>query len=174
MNKIYTGNYKNFSNTDYNLISISGDRGAKENYQGLYIRELAPKRVFWDVWFNNIGKISKEDNIRFYIREYCKTVLSKIDWKEFINLFNNYDYPTILLCYEKSDEFCHRHPLAEYIKLYTDIDIEIPEGIIVNGNIKPIEHPKYVEDILKEEILLNKVKPEPIIKPKIMSIYRKR
>ena len=58
MNKIYTGNYKNFSNTDYNLISISGDRGAKENYQGQYIRELAPKRVFWDVWFNNISSLS--------------------------------------------------------------------------------------------------------------------
>ena len=84
MNKIYTGNYINFSNTDYNLISISGDSGAKEKYQGLYIRELAPKRIFWDVWFNNIGKISKEDNIRFYIRKYYKTVLSKIDWKEFI------------------------------------------------------------------------------------------
>lgn len=27
MNKIYTGNYKNFKNTDYNLISISGDSG---------------------------------------------------------------------------------------------------------------------------------------------------
>ena len=134
MNKIYTGNYKNFSNTDYNLISISGDRGAKEKYQGQYIRELAPKRIFWDVWFNNIGKISKEDNIRFYIREYYK---------------------------------------AEYIKLYTDIDIEIPEGILANGNIKPIKHPKYIIDILKEEILLNKVKPEPIIKPKIRHIYRK-
>ena len=116
MNKIYTGNYINFSNTDYNLISISGDSGAKEKYQGQYILELAPKRIFWDVWFNNIGKISKEDNIIFYIREYYKTVLSKI--------------------------VCHRHILAEYIKLYTDIDIEIPEGIIVNGNIKPIIKPK--------------------------------
>ena len=37
MNKIYTGNYKNFRNTDYNLISISGDSGAKEKYQGQYI-----------------------------------------------------------------------------------------------------------------------------------------
>ena len=102
MKKIYTGNYINFSNTDYNLISISGDSGAKEKYQGQYIREL----------------------------------------------------------------------LAEYIKLYTDIDIEISEGIIVNGNIKPIEHPKYVEDILKEEILLSKVKPELIIKPKIRHIMK--
>lgn len=31
MNKIYTGNYKNFRNTDYNLISIPGDSGAKKN-----------------------------------------------------------------------------------------------------------------------------------------------
>ena len=78
MNKrIFTGNYEECKAG--NLISISGDRGRKVGYTGKAITKLAPKRAFWDIWYNNVGKIPEEENIKYYIEEYYKQVLSKVD-----------------------------------------------------------------------------------------------
>ena len=74
---IYTGNYKKCKSG--NLISISGDRGRKENFSGKYIRELAPKLSFWKIWESNIGKISEYENTKYYIESYYKEVLSKVE-----------------------------------------------------------------------------------------------
>lgn len=83
MNKrIFTGNYEECKAG--NLISISGDRGRKVGYTGKAITKLAPKRAFWDIWYNNIGKIPEEENIRYYIEEYYKQVLSKVDIEDLL------------------------------------------------------------------------------------------
>jgi len=57
----------------------------------------------------------------------------------------------ILLCYEKAEEFCHRHIVAEYIELKYGIkvrDIEIDENL----NIIVNERPKYIKEFLLEAI----------------------
>ena len=57
----------------------------------------------------------------------------------------------ILLCYEKSDEFCHRHIVAEYINLTLGIhvpDIEIDDNL----EIRIMERPKEIRTILEEVI----------------------
>ncbi len=135
MNKrIFTGSYNTCKRG--NLISISGDRGKKAGFTGKSIPLLAPKLVFWQIWHDNIGKISEEDNMRFYIEEYYKQVLSKVDIE---TLLENEKDP-ILLCYEDANQFCHRHILAEYIKLLYNIevlDIEINENFEVKINDRP-------------------------------------
>ena len=76
-NRIFTGNYEECKVG--NLISISGDRGKKVGFVGKAIPLLAPKRAFWEVWHHNIGRIPEEENTRYYIREYYRQVLSKIN-----------------------------------------------------------------------------------------------
>lgn len=46
--------------------------------------KLAPKKGFWTTFNNNIGKIPEEENVRYYIEEYSKQVLSKVDIEELL------------------------------------------------------------------------------------------
>lgn len=147
---IYTGKYENCKSG--NLISISGDRGKKVGFEGKAIPRLAPRLVFWKIWEENIGKVDEYDNTLFYINEYYKQVLINTDIEGILREEEN----PILLCYEESSEFCHRHVLADYIELKYGIkvsEIEIDEL----GNITIKERPKYIKKILLDVIKENKL-----------------
>ncbi len=147
--RIFTGNY-----TDCkvgNLISISGDKGKSIGFEGKSLTKLAPKRVFWNEWHNNIGKIPEEENTKFYIQEYYKQVLSQVDIEE---LLKNEKDP-ILLCYERGQDFCHRHVLAEFINIRYDINVEdliIDENLNISINKRPENVKKILEEVLIEQL----------------------
>ena len=141
--RIFTGNYDECKAG--NLISISGDRGKSVGFVGKAIPQLAPKRKFWTIWHDNIGKISDEANTRYYIQEYYRQVLSRLNLDELLSE----EKDPILLCYEKGQEFCHRHVLAEFIELTYGAkvrDIKVNEKLNVEENIRP----GYIRDILKD------------------------
>ena len=106
MCKINTANYNNCRTE--NGISISGDRGKKVGFTGRCLPMLAPKKEFWQVWHDNIGKIPEEENTKYYATEYYKQVLSKLDPEEVYDMIPE---GSILLCYEDNMDFCHRHLL---------------------------------------------------------------
>ena len=141
--RIFTGNYDECKVG--NLISISGDRGRSVGFVGKAIPQLAPKRSFWNIWHENIGKISEIDNTKYYIIEYYRQVLSKVNIEE---LLKNEKNP-ILLCYEKGEDFCHRHVLAEFIQQKYGVqvrDIKIDRNLHIEINPRP----QYIGEILKE------------------------
>ena len=148
MNKrIFTGNYEECKVG--NLISISGDRGRSVGFKGKAIPQLAPKRAFWNVWHDNIGKIPEEQNTKYYIEQYYKQVLSKVNIEELLRD----EKDPIILCFEKGQNFCHRHVLAEYIELMYGIkvrDIRIDDKM----NIEENPRPEYIRNILNINILL--------------------
>ena len=128
-----------------NLISISGDKGRRAGFKGKAISELAPKRNFWEKWHNNIGKISEEENTKYYIKEYYDKVLSKVNIEDLLK----HEKDPVLLCYERGQEFCHRHVLAEYIEMVYGIkvrDIKVDNNL----NIEENKRPEYIKKILKE------------------------
>lgn len=145
MNRIYTGSYKNCKSG--NLISISGDRGKRVGFCGKAIPALAPKKKFWDEWYDMLDKVSKEESMKFYIENYYNEVLKKVDIEELLKD----EVDPILLCFEESNEFCHRHIVANYIEylygMHVD-EIEIDE----EGNIKVNDIMKEIKTILKEII----------------------
>lgn len=143
MNNIFSGNYEECKAG--NLISISGDRGRKVGYVGKALPQLAPKKEFWQIFNNNIGKIPETENIIYYIQEYYKQVLSKVDIEDILKD----EKDPILLCYEKGQDFCHRHVLAEYIEMKYNIkvkDIKIDEQL----NIEENQRPAYIKGMLKD------------------------
>ena len=146
MNKrIFTGNYAECKAGD--VTSVSGDRGESVGFVGKASPQLAPKRKFWTIWHNNIGKISDEANTRYYIQEYYRQVLSRLNLDELLSE----EKDPILLCYEKGQEFCHRHVLAEYIEMKYGIkvrDIRIDENL----NIEENKRPEYIRVMLEEII----------------------
>lgn len=148
MKRVYTGSYSKCKAG--NLISISKDSGKDAGFIGKVILELAPKENFFRTWRNNRGVISEEENTRYYIQEYYKQVLSKVDIEE---LLKNEKDP-ILLCYEDSSDFCHRHVVAEFIKMKYGIEvpeIEIDENLNIKQNQRPSNIKKILEEVIQRE-----------------------
>lgn len=151
---IYTSNYYNCKSNLFKKYSISGDRGRMANYDGECYPKLAPKKEFWEVWHNNIGKINEEENLKYYIREYWLQVLSKLDVNE---VYKELDR-SILLCYESKDEFCHREIVAAWFELFL-IGVRVPE--VKTDKLSLTEEKRneryqmikdYLEEVIRETI----------------------
>lgn len=143
---INTSSYKKFKSVLYKTFSISGDRGKCEKYHGECYPQLAPKLSFWRKWHDNIGLISEEENTKFYIREYYKQVLSKLNPEKVHKDLNN----SVLLCYEDNNEFCHRHIVSAWLELF--LNEKVNEVALENGKIVHIEKPQHIKQILEEII----------------------
>lgn len=149
LGRVFTGNYEQCKVG--NLISISGDKGADAGFTGKCIPELAPKKDFFRRYKDNKGKIPDEVNDRYYIEQYYTRVLSQVD----IEALLEGERDPILLCYEKGQDFCHRHVVAEYIEMMYGVrvrDILVDEDLNVEEN----ERPAHIRRILGEVIELHK------------------
>ena len=116
---ISTSGYNNWQSNQYITYSISDDREKSVNYKGRCYSKLAPKLSFWKIWHDNIGKVSAEENNRYYVQEYWNQVLSKLDPQQ---VYDELDY-SILLCYESNTEFCHRHIVAAWFEILLGINV---------------------------------------------------
>ena len=109
---IWTGYYaklKEYEKVGLVPVAISGK--VPKFYDGLIYKEFAPRWETFKKWKNEeISDIK-------YVEEY-KKYLDSLD-KEEIRF--DFDSPhkcgnMILLCYEKSGDFCHRHALADWLE----------------------------------------------------------
>ena len=150
MCRINTANYKNCQTE--NGISISGDRGLKVGFRGRCLPQLAPKKEFYKIWHDNIGKISEEENIIFYMTEYYKQVLSKLDPQEVYDMIPD---GSILLCYEEPDEFCHRHIFAFWIELFLGIHTAEVRENPQRETLTKLNRPEYLKPMLEKIIKEN-------------------
>ena len=98
-----------------NIVPISICGKAPDWYGGLQYKKLAPKYDFFIKWKET------HDN-DYYIENFNKQVLSKVTTDTvIIDLFNlagldgTEGKEICLICYEKPDEFCHRHLVAEWL-----------------------------------------------------------
>lgn len=75
-------------------------------------------------------------------------MLSQVDIEELLKDEND----PILLCYERGQDFCHRHVLAEFINIRYGINVE---DLIIgeNLNIKINKRPENVRRILEEVLI---------------------
>lgn len=147
---ISTSSHKDWQSNIYRTCSISGNRGKDANYEGESYPELAPKLSFWKVWHNNIGKISEEENNRYYVQEYWNQVLSKLDPEK---VFKDLDY-SVLLCYESNTEFCHRHIVAAWFEIL--LGVKIPESKANGYQVEETDRPEYIKGYLEDAMRLNR------------------
>lgn len=141
--KIFTSCYNNCKSG--NLVSISGDKGKSVGFNGNSYTKLAPRKSFWSIWHDNIGKIDEDKNNKYYMHEYYEKVLSKLDASEVVNELQQFGDKIVLLCFEKENEFCHRHLVATWLERSLKIQIE-EISITGEGIFKFLErNQKYVE-----------------------------
>ena len=146
---ICTSSYDSFDGSNYSVYSISGNLGVDASYNGKCYSALAPKIGFWHEWESNKDNRSFEENTRFYIGEYWKQVLFKLDPLAVFNYLDN----SILLCYEPNTEFCHRHIVAAWFEIL--LGEYVPE-VKYNNGIEIVSRPDYVKDYLEDAMRLDK------------------
>ena len=110
---IYTGYYaklKKYEELGIEPIAISGKR--PDFYEGLYYVEFAPRFWMYERWKK--GESTNEGYSESY-EGYLET-LDKAEIREDFKPYVGEGKDCVLLCYEKSGDFCHRHVLADWLE----------------------------------------------------------
>ena len=94
-----------------NLIPIAICGGIPDNYKGRWYRKLAPS---WSIY----SEYKDSGDSQRYTKRFYNEILSKRNPETVFNdLYNLAGESTdfVLLCYEKPNEFCHRHLVADWL-----------------------------------------------------------
>lgn len=122
---IYTSYFGKLKALSDNVTPISVCGKAPDWYTGLHYKVLAPKYAFFMEWKEN------HDN-DFYIKHFQEEVLDMLMASEVLKrlqdkvpnskelfaevpVWLNKDHHIALICYEKPDDFCHRHLVADWL-----------------------------------------------------------
>jgi hypothetical protein len=122
---IYTSYFAQLRNLPPNIVPISICAKVPGFYKGLQYKKVAPKYGFFMEWKQN------HDN-DFYIEHYRDEVLNTLTFAKVMNdlqlllpyeireqmdshISQNKDWHIALICYEKPDDFCHRHLFADWL-----------------------------------------------------------
>ena len=133
--KIYTsyfGNSRKLQQAGIKVVGIS--LYPPRWFNGISLKQVAPTK---SILFAN-GQTQEE-----YTRRYRSEVLSQQDMKQFLKTVEQASggQDVALCCYEKPEDFCHRHILADWIKEKLGIEI-LEYGYI------PKKEPDYIQGSL--------------------------
>lgn len=108
---IYTSYFSNYRNFPKEAIPIAITLYPPKGYNGLVFKDLAP--------IKDILLEYKEDaDKNKYVTKYKRDVLNKTNQHIVVNQLLKLSniQPIILLCYEKPEDFCHRHIVADWLQ----------------------------------------------------------
>lgn len=116
---IYTSYFAKIRKFPDNVIPVSIARFTPKGVNIPVLTELAPTK---GILFKYKADNNKED----YIRDYNEQILDKLSAFKIINMIENAtglkdisvrtDKHVALCCFEKSEDFCHRHLIADYME----------------------------------------------------------
>lgn len=119
--RIFTSYFAIASKLPKDMVQVSISLFPPKHFAGKEYKKIAPTQKILFDW----KRLSNKER---YIKEYQRDVLSKLNeveiYRELERLGQGKD--VVLLCYEKSDDFCHRHLFAEWMskKGYEVIEID--------------------------------------------------
>lgn len=108
---LYTTYFANLPTLALDITPVSICGKCPDGYKGLQYKKLAPKWEFFQQWKRN------GDN-HYYVRCFNEQVLDFLNadkvYEELVELAKNTDIA--LVCYEKPEDFCHRHLVANWFR----------------------------------------------------------
>jgi hypothetical protein len=104
----------NFQRAGKNPKSVSIAGLGPSFFKGREYRKLAPK-----FWF--FKKFKKDGDAAFYTIQYKKEVLDTLNPK---TVYDELGEDSILLCWERPGEFCHRRLVADWFKEKLGIEVK--------------------------------------------------
>ena len=109
---LYTSYFAKLKTLPKEIVPIAICGKAPDWYRGLQYKKLAPKWGFFSEWKKN------RDN-HFYVRCFNEQVLSQLDAIKVVYEIKDlagWVDDIALLCYEKPEDFCHRHLVANWLR----------------------------------------------------------
>lgn len=132
---IYTSYYANYKKITDNMIPISISLMFPKGYNKLRYYKLAPTR-------NILKEYKQNGNKQIYLQKYVQTVLNNLKVEDVLSeiyhllptavqdnmnndpeiwfgakkWYESANYHIVLLCYEKPEDFCHRHIVAKWFE----------------------------------------------------------
>ena len=117
--KIYTGYYAKIKKyTEAGLVPVSIAGKAPAFYKGIQFKKLAPTFEIFNAW--KTGEINDFE----YTSKFRKEVLGNLDKLYIKEALASFGEEIILLCYEKTGDFCHRHIVADWIEEALGVPVE--------------------------------------------------
>lgn len=109
---IYTSYYANLRNLPASIIPVAISQFPPSWYKGKTLRRLAPSSEL--LLSYKAGTVGEDE----YIRRYKAETLSAFDpRKMYGSLFEYFGGRDIcLVCFERPEDFCHRHIVAEWFR----------------------------------------------------------
>lgn len=116
---IYTGCFAQADKYDGVLTSIAIK--IPKGFKGMRLGCFMPKFWLFDRWRK--GEIDNEE----YSRLFKSEILAFLEEQKIKNLLESLskNKDLFLLCYEKPEDFCHRHIVAEWIR--NELGLEVKE-----------------------------------------------
>jgi hypothetical protein len=125
---IYTCNFANIRNIAGHVIPVAICQGIPEWYTGASYKKFAPSWELVNKWKNDIRN---DDYFGVKRRQYNSEVLDGLNVQQVVDelqalipeeirqkmkepIWENRRYHLVLLCYERSGDFCHRHFVAQW------------------------------------------------------------
>lgn len=87
-----------------------------EWFKGESYKALAPS---WSILGNYQSSLQTKEDQQVYETRYRAEILAKLDPETIATALNG----KVLLCYERSYDFCHRHIVAQWLKEKLNIDV---------------------------------------------------
>ena len=113
---IYTSYFANVGKLPFDAVLISIARYAPKVWKGKECKSLAPPPALLEKY--------KQTHDAGEYTEWFNAVLDRKDiapYKEMFEILSvghdRKEHPIVLLCYERPGAFCHRHIVAEWLKL---------------------------------------------------------
>lgn len=139
--QIYTSSFQNCKSPKG--VAIVSDGGEQVGFHGKCLDNLAPRGLWLQEWHDNIGLIPEDENIAFYVKSYYDSVLGLFDAADLYWLIKD---SSVLLSYEKPEEYSCRDVIAAYLELY--FAKTVPEvAIAEDGTITKLKRNRYYKDI---------------------------
>lgn len=116
----YTSYFAKIKKLPPDVVPIAICGKSPEGYKGLEYKKLAPSWSIYSEW-----KYQHHDN-GIYTDRFYKEILDKLDQLvvEQELLSKTGGRPFCLICYEKPNDFCHRHLVSQWMR---DAGIDIHE-----------------------------------------------
>lgn len=107
---IYTSYFGGLRRLPSTMVPIAICGKVPNWYNGLHYKRLAPKKEFFAEW-------QKTHDNDFYIQRFYEDVLNHLTVTEVVNelYMMAFDKEICLICYERPEEFCHRHLVADWL-----------------------------------------------------------
>jgi Uncharacterized conserved protein len=107
--KIYTSYFANLKNIPKDVFPISISLRPPKGYNGLEYKVLAPSNALLSAWHKNHDET-------YYRQVFC----NKLDALNANDIVAVLEYMSkgkdvVLVCYERPENFCHRHLVAEWL-----------------------------------------------------------